>query len=160
MVEDEDYFEGVFSFYDTAKFLRYDETMDKNGVGNSYDDYLSSTYNSGVAYLYYTDSDAKEMYLDYKYSEIAVAEDVEEEDNTNTEEDVHEHENETNVWLLASSIILVAVLFFAIGSVILRAILKKYGKRIRIKKPKKEKVKKAKKVKADKKQDEDSPYND
>ena len=160
LVEDEDYFEGVFSFYDTAKFLRYDETMDKNGVGNSYDDYLSSAYNSGVAYLYYTDSDAKEMYLDYKYSEIAVAEDVEEEDNTNTEEDVHEHENETNVWLLASSIILVAVLFFAIGSVVLRAILKKYGKKIRIKKPKKEKVKKAKKVKADKKQDEDSPYND
>jgi hypothetical protein len=70
------YFEGVFSFYDTDKFLRYDETADEKAVGNAYESYLPSSYTDGVAYLTYTKANVYEMYLDYTLSETAVTADI------------------------------------------------------------------------------------
>ena len=167
-LDEANYFESVFSFYDTAKFLRYDETADVNEVGNSYDDYISSDKTSGVAYLYYEDSKHAEMYVDYQYQDVTVSVDAEiVEDDTTTEETEETTGDETNPWMLASSIALVAVLLLAIISVLFRKVFKKFFKKFvrknkADKKKKKEKVKKEKQAKKQQveQRDEDSPYND
>ena len=121
------YFESTFSFYDSDKFLRYDETADVNGVGNSYESYVPSSYAESVAYLSYNKANIYEMYLDYTLSETTVTADVEEEDSTtdDTEETVTD---ETNWWLLAGSIIIAAVLLFAVASIIVRKVILKRRK--------------------------------
>ena len=120
--------ESVFSFYDTDTFLRYDANADKNGVGNSYEDYLSSAYSKGVAFLKYTNTNVYETYVDYTYAETAVAVDVEtEEDDTVTEETTTGEE--TNVWLLASSIAIAAILVLAVISLIVRKVVVKIRKK-------------------------------
>ena len=120
---DFDTFDSVFSFYDNAKFLRYDETLDKNDVGNSYDNYLSSSKTAGTAYLKYITDTVLELYADYQYAEDSVsvdpAEDVETDDNHD-----HSEETETNPWLLGSSIVIAAVLLFAVASLIIRKVVK------------------------------------
>ena len=115
-------YESVFSFYDTDKYLRYDATADKNGVGNSYTSYLSSTYASGTAYLRYANGGEYEIYANYDYMETAVSADVEDSDDTTTN-DTTETASETNVWLLASSIAIAAVLLLAVISIIVRKVV-------------------------------------
>lgn len=115
-------YESVFSFYDTDKYLRYDATADKNGVGNSYESYLSSAYTSGTAYLRYTANDEYEVYANYDYMETAVSADVDEDEDTTTD-DKTEAASETNVWLLASSIAIAGVLLLAVVSIIVRKIV-------------------------------------
>lgn len=167
VVSEDDYFESVFSFYDTDKFLRYDETADINEVGNSYDDYISSDKTSGVAYLYYEDDAHAEMYVDYAFQDVTVSPDAEVEEDTTPDVEEEATTDETNPWMLASSIALVAVLLIAIVSVAFRKVFKKFFKK-RAKKSKaekKERKEKAKKEKKAKKQqiekvDENSPYND
>ncbi|MBE7086147.1 MAG: hypothetical protein E7366_03240 [Clostridiales bacterium] len=122
-VTEENKFEGAFSFYDSAKYLRYDETLDVNGVGNSYESYLPSAYTSGIAYLKYVGVEGYEMYADYSLSEVTVTPDVEEEDTTTEEEDEHNHEGETNFGLLFSSIAVAVVLVLAVASIIVRKIV-------------------------------------
>ena len=120
------YFESVFSFFDSAKFLRYDGTADKNNVGNAYDEtYHSSDYTEGVAYLAYknvTKADF-EIYADYALSETTVTPDPIEDDDTTDDTDTTTGET-TNVWLLASSIAIAAVLLLAVVSLIVRKVLK------------------------------------
>ncbi len=140
LVSEDKYFESVFSFYDSAKFLRYDETMDENGVGNSYESYTQSTYTSGVAYLKYESKTEYQLYADYALSEVTVAADVEEsEDETDEEEETET--NPTNVALLASSIIIAAVLLLAVVSLVVRKIVEKARKTrgTQVRKPKKAK---------------------
>ena len=112
------YFESVFSFYDSAKFLRYDKTADKNEVGDSYESYLSSAYTQGVAYLNYASGGEYEIYADYSYAETTVTADVEADDEEDTEEETPT--DPTNILLLASSIAIAAVLLFAVVSLIVR----------------------------------------
>ena len=166
-LDEENFFEGVFSFYDSAKFLRYDETIDTNEVGNFYDDYKASDYTSGVAYLYFEDSKHAEMYVDYQYQDVTVSIDAEiEEEETETE--TEETTDETNPWMLASSIALVAVLLLAIVSVLFRKVLAKHFKKLFKKLNFFKKLKKSNKSKKEKKvkkqqieqRDENSPYND
>lgn len=120
------YFESVFSFFDSAKFLRYDGTADKNNVGNAYDEtYHSSDYTEGVAYLAYknvTKADF-EIYADYALSETTVTPDPIDDDDTTDDTDTTTGET-TNVWLLASSIAIAAVLLLAVVSLIVRKVLK------------------------------------
>lgn len=118
------YFESVFSFYDSDKFLRYDETADENGVGNSYESYASSSYTSSVAYLKYVDGNVYETYADYTLAETTVTADVDEDDSTTDEEEDATGE-ETNVWLLASSIAIAAVLVLAVVSLLVRKVFMK-----------------------------------
>ena len=108
---------------DSAKYLRYDETLDVNGVGNSYESYLPSAYTSGIAYLKYVGVEGYEMYADYSLSEVTVTPDAEEEDTTTEEEDEHNHEGETNFGLLFSSIAVAVVLVLAVASIIVRKIV-------------------------------------
>lgn len=115
-------YESVFSFYDTDKYLRYDATADKNGVGNSYTSYLSSAYTSGTAYLRYANDGEYELYANYDYMETAVSADVEEDEDTTTD-DTTETTDETNVWLLASSISIAGVLLLAVISIIVRKVV-------------------------------------
>lgn len=136
------YFENAFSFYDNAKYLRYDEKADVNGVGNSYDSYDATTYTAGTAFLKYVNDNVYELYADYALSEVTVSADVEEDDTT--EEDDHDHDHaETNPWLLASSVAIAAVLVLTVASLIIQKALKKAkkNKAFAAKKEKKEKNK-------------------
>ena len=117
-----DQFESVFSFFDTAKFLRYNKDLDKNKVGNSYDNYLQSEKTSTIAYLTYQQGTTFETYANFSLADVAVetdpVEDDTEEDSDNTTDD------EVNVWLLASSIAIAAVLMLAVISLIIRKAFK------------------------------------
>ncbi len=112
-------FESVFSFYDSAKYLRYDETLDELNVGNSYKSYDATSYTESVVYL--ETADKYTVFADYSALETAVAKDVVEEETE--EEETEEEENETNGWLLASSIAIAAVLLLAIVSLIIRKVV-------------------------------------
>ena len=121
-VDESAYFEGVFSFFDSAKFLRYDATLDTNGVGNSYDDYNSNDekYAKDIAYLFYEDAGNKEIYVNYAVTDVTVAADVEESDDSSSNSTSATTPTDTNPWLLASSIAIAVVLVLAIVSIIVR----------------------------------------
>ncbi len=129
-VKEEAYFESVYSFYDSAKFLRYNEKLDENKVGNSYDDYVSSAYTSSIAYLTYDEGNVYEMFADFALSEVTAAVDVEEDDSTTDDtDDGHNHDAETNIWLLASSIAIAVILLLAMVSIIVQKAVKSYQKK-------------------------------
>lgn len=129
-VDGANYFEGVFSFYDNAQFLRYDESLDHNKVGDNYETYLSSANAVTTTYLYTEtinqalDKTAYKTYTTYAnfatVDKVQSADPVEDEDDTT--DDTTDTENPTNVWLLASSIIIAAVLLLAVVSLIVRKI--------------------------------------
>lgn len=117
------YFENAFSFYDSAKYLRYNETIDENEVGNSYESYVSTDYTSGVAYLKYSESLTYEAYADYALSEVTVTADATDDDTTTDDtEDDHDH-SDTNIALLASSLVVAGVLIIVIAIIIIRKIV-------------------------------------
>lgn len=163
----------AFSFLDSAKYLRYDSTLDKEDVGNSYDDYMASAdYTEGVAYL----KSGNVMFFDYNLTEATVSldKDTDDDEDTDTDDDDTDVDG-LNIWLLVSSLILAAVLLLTIVSLVVQKILKKHGhgkatKAPRVKKSKEEKQaekeKKAEKKAEAKKEvkeeikDENDPYND
>ena len=106
---------NAYSFYDDAKFLRYDSNLDENGVGNKYDDYDStaSTYAETLSYLYYenTDSNLIKLFANYTQNEKTVPVDVDPEDSTDdSTEEEETPEDETNWGLLISSLAVAGVL--------------------------------------------------
>ncbi len=136
-------FESVFSYYDTASFLRYNKDLDEKKNGNLYEgNYVPSENTEGIAFLQYIATKDEqtlsvEIFADYQYSEKTVIaseveEDTEEESSSSTE-------TETNVWLLVSSLAVAAVLLLAIGSIIIRKVILKAMKNKRKNKPKKNK---------------------
>ncbi|MBQ8323089.1 MAG: hypothetical protein IJX91_03900 [Clostridia bacterium] len=142
--EGKDYFEGIFSFYDSAKYLRYDADLDENGVGNKYDESYVAPTETSVAYL----KDGYKIFADYATIETTV--DAEpEEDDTTTDTEEEEDGEPTNVWLLASSIAIAAVLVLAVISLIVRKAVakarKNRGAKAVVKSAKPKKEKKAKK---------------
>ncbi len=137
LLGDEDYvnvaaehkFEGVFSYFDTANYLRYNESLDENDIGNLYkDNYTPSAQEDGIAYLYKEDGNSRTFFADFQYSEKAVtaaeADTEEEEDSTEESDD-----SETNIWLLASSLAIAGVLLFAVVSIIVRKVILKNRKK-------------------------------
>ena len=132
----------AFSFLDSAKYLRYDSTLDKEEVGNSYTSYdsTSADYAEGVAYLKYTEDNGDcRVYVDYSRTEVSVTEDTEDDSSTDTD-DTSSETGGMNVWLLASSILLAAILLLAIVSIAIRRIVKKKGRKVKA--PKQSKSKK------------------
>lgn len=117
----------AFSFLDSAKFLRYDSTIDVDDVGNSYTSYdsTSSDYEEGVAYLLDEDGDISRTYVDYSKTEVTVAADDSSNDSDNDNTDDTTDTSGVNGWLLASSIILAVVLLLAIVSIAVQRIAKK-----------------------------------
>lgn len=146
-----DVFENVFSWYDSASYLRYNKDLDKNGYGNLYaDSYTYSANEAGIAYLKYTELDETRIFVDYAFEDVTVTpaeldDDSEDDTTSDTEE---ETESETNFFMLFSSIAIAAVLVFVIIAVAIRKLLKKFGKF-----PKKSFARKAKKDKKEKKND-------
>jgi hypothetical protein len=167
LVDENAYFEDVFSYYDTNKFLRFNSALDENGYGNLYaNGYVPSSYyeSNGIAYLEYTEGNDVTFFANYSLADVTVTADS---IPTDSDEETSEEEEEdtTNVWLLASSIAVAAVLVLAVASIIVRKVVesarKKRGAKVRVEsvsKPRKEK--KVKATKADENSSEDSPYND
>ncbi len=166
-----EFVEGVYSFYDDTSFLRYDETIDDNGIGNSYENYLSSAYESGTAYMTYEDKAnlIKVTFVDFNLSEVTVAADIEEDETETEEEDTTTPPSETNMWLLISSIVIAVVLMLAVVSIIVRKFVEKARRRkareVSVKSVAPARKVKAKKAKPEKKEtsevkDENDPYND
>ncbi len=158
-VADNKYFESVFSFYDSEKFLRYDKTADENGVGaNTYETFFASAPAKGVAYLAYDNEIGDGEYtrfVDYAHSETEVTADSEEE-NDSSSNDTDGTTSETNVWLLVSSILVSAVLVLAVISLVVRKIvLRIRRKRGYVPTSVKKERKKAKKEKKSKKENND-----
>ena len=132
-----DKFEGVFSYYDTDKFVRYDADMDEDKSGNAYE-YTASTYEPATAYLFYNDTAANTytVFADYTLSEKTIVA-TEKPDNDNSSSSSEEDEDSSaNVWLLASSIAVAAVLVLAVASIGVRKVIenanKKKGARARV----------------------------
>lgn len=126
----------AFSFYDSAKFLRYDATADENEVGNSYTQYdaTNSAYGEGVAYLVYNEGNTSAVFVNFSVADKAVEPDSSEEEDDSTTEDETTDGDDANVWLFASSIILAAALLLAVVSLIVRKLSKKFRRKSRAKK--------------------------
>ena len=159
----------AYSFYDDAKFLRYNSSLDENEIGNKYDDYdsTSASYYETMSYLYYENSDlnAISVFANYTQNDVTVPVDVVE--DTTTEDTTVEEEgdgSELNLGMLISSLavagVLVAVLIIIGVRKALKIAKKKAAQAARPVRVKPEKpVKKQPAVKEEVK-DEDSPYND
>ena len=157
---------NAYSFYDDGKFLRYNADLDENEVGNSYDDYdsTSATYTEVLSYLFYQNDamNAVTIFANFTQNDVTVAADVvEEEVEDNTTEDTTT-EGETNWGLLISSLAVAGVLVAVLVMVGVRKFVK-WGKKaavvakpVKAAKPAKEK--KAKPVKEEIAENEE-PYN-
>ena len=165
-------FEGIFSFFDTDSFRRYDSSLDDNNVTNLYKE--SEGYNpynmeKGVAYLEYLDGKDYRVLADFQYSERTV---VKTEVNDETTDDSSSDSSTApaaNPWMLASSIVVAVVLLAVIVLIIIRNVKKEMKKNQASKpaaptpaKPTREAQKPAAPApkKQDNADDEDSPYND
>ena len=164
-VEGVKWFEGVFSYFDTDKHVRYNAELDTDKSGNVYEEsYTPSTFTESVAYLAYLNENGEDGYnvfADFSVSDqTVVAKEVSDDTTEEDSSEEEETENDGSVWLLASSISVAVVLVLAVASIAVRKIVenfkKKHGTKVRKAKEKKAPVAK----KAEKEVDEDSPYND
>jgi hypothetical protein len=122
--EGNDYFESVFSFYDHAQYLRYDEDIDQNKVKDAFKLYTYATDGEGVAYLTKQTDSSIRTYANFSFAEtIQTPDPIEDEKDDSSNDNVTENKNETNPWLLASSIVIAAALLFAVASLIVRRIV-------------------------------------
>ena len=124
-------FESVFSYYDTDKHVRYDESLDVDKVGNLYATSFNPTnYDSAIAYMRHETKNANDVtteytvFVNFSLSDQVIypsAPDVDEEtpDTTPTTPG----EDDMNIFLLVSSIAVSAALFIAIGAVVTRRII-------------------------------------
>ncbi len=137
--------ESVFSYYDTASFLRYNSDLDEKETGNLYE-YTASANTEGIAFLKHKSENgyAYTFFADYQYTEkVVTASAVEEE--AEEEETEEEEDSDTNVWLLVSSLSVAGVLLIAIASIVIQKAVKASKKRKAHAVPKPKKVKKSKK---------------
>ncbi len=128
-VADTDKFEGVFSYFDTDKFLRYNSSLDEKGYGNLYaDNYDATAQEEGVAYLKYAQGGVYNMFADYSFTEQTVTADTPNDgSNDNTSDDDTAVEG-TNPWMAAASIVLAVVLLAVVAIIIVRKVVKKIRK--------------------------------
>ncbi|MBQ8374567.1 MAG: hypothetical protein IJX98_03200 [Clostridia bacterium] len=163
-------FYDAYSFFDDAKFLRYNAELDENGVGNSYDEaYDSTTYKETLSYLRQDTAKETSIFVDWAQTEnTATADEPDTETDDDTTEDTTTTDGSSMDWgLLISSLVVAGVLVLTLVLVLVRKIVKNVRKGRATtagtpQKPKKEKTpKKPKKVKkADDHSDENDPYND
>ncbi len=156
---------NTYSFYDDSKFLRYDSTIDENGVGNSYDDYdsTSSSYTETIAYLEYENAETNSItiFANYTQNDVTVPVDAAEDDSTNDTTTEEETEGDTNWALLISSLVVAGALILVLAILGVRKLMK-WSKKAKAAPAKPVKKVKAKKEKPAKEEpaDENSPYND
>ena len=163
-----EWFDGVFSYFDTDKHVRYNAERDEKKIGNLYaESYVPSSFSESLAYLAYLNYDEDNIYnvfADYSVSDqTVVAKEQSDDTSTDSSKEEEETESELNIWLLASSIAVAGVLVLAVASIIVRKVIENYKKTHGAKARKTVKEKKAPKAKKsfDKTNvDENSPYND
>ena len=137
---------NAYSFYDDAKFLRYNKDLDENGVENSYDDYdsTSDSYAEIISYFFYenTNYNTISIFANYLQNDVTVAVDiVEDETDTDTDtDDDTDTSSDLDLGMLISSLAVAGVLVAVLVLVGVRKILK-VKKAPKIRKP----AKKAKK---------------
>ena len=122
-------FNGVFSYFDTAMYLRYNASLDEIGDGNLYEENYSPTAQTeGIAYLLYDTDEEFTVFADYQYSEKAVTASTPDADEDDTDDSTSDTEAETNIWLLVSSLAIAVILVFVVISIIVRKIWAKVRK--------------------------------
>ena len=167
---------NAYSFYDSAKFLRYNADLDKNELTSSYDNFDptdKTLYDEIVSYMRADADGITTVFADYAQTDKEVAVDV---DPSEDEEDDGDDGDDTttddgmNVWLLISSLVIAIALIIAVVALILRKAFAKARKAkaraaaanpASVRKPVSVKsVKAAKPAKKDEPKDEGDPYND
>jgi hypothetical protein len=140
-------FDGVFSYFDTDKHVRYNAELDTKKIGNLYaESFVPSSFSESIAYLAYLNNDNDNIYnvfADYSVSDQTVIAQEQTDDTTTEDSEEEKTESELNVWLLASSIAVAGVLVLAVVSIIARKAIEKYTKKhgIKIRKSAKDKKK-------------------
>ena len=151
--EDDDTIEqykSVFSYFDTDKFLRYNEDLDTDEIGNLYEDNYDVTAQKEATFYLYAgaENENQNFLVNYATQDQVVTASASDKDDTTTDnpDETAPTTQGTNPLLLISSIIIAVALVLAIASIIFRKIWKKARKNILSKKrkPKKEKSKRVK----------------
>ncbi len=166
---------NAYSFYDSAKFLRYNADLDENELTSSYDDFDptdKTLYTEIVSYMRADLDGATTVFLDYAQTDKDVAVDVEPSEDEDEDDDTTDTTNDDgmNVWLLISSLVIAIALIVAVVALILRkAFAKARRAKARaaaahpasVRKPTSaKKVKADKPAKKDQPKDDGDPYND
>ena len=122
----------TYSLYDSASFVPFNkDAANENATGY---DYSASDYNETLAYLEIKDVNPEDVTEEYSYMVFvdysAIDQDItpdlgSEDEDEDTDEEETENNDNANVWLLASSIILVIALLFAMIAILLKDTLKK-----------------------------------
>ncbi len=122
--------ESVFSYFDAATYLRYDETLDENGYGNLYaENYSATTQTEGISYLLYNVGNEYSVFADYAYTEKAVtASEPDDGDDDSSSDSSSDETAASDVWLGVSSIAIAAVLLLALVSIVVRKAIAKARK--------------------------------
>ena len=156
----------AYSFYDDAKFLRYDANADENKAGSSYDDYdsTSDSYKEVLSYLYYENdaNNAISVFANFTQNDVNVPVDVVEDDSAeDTTPEEETTESDLNLGMLISSLAVAGVLVAVLAIIGIRKAVK-WSKKKAAQMAKPARVKPTKPVKPvkEEKKDEDSPYND
>ena len=122
-------FNGVFSYFDTAMYLRYNSKLDELGYGDLYkENYNPTAQTEGIAYLLYNTDEEFTVFADYQYSEKAVTASTPDTDDDTADDSEEETTSETNIWLLVSSLAIAVILVFVVISLIVRKIWAKVRK--------------------------------
>lgn len=117
----------TFSLYDQTGFKPFNQEVAADGTLGY--EYTLGDYSETLTYLQVKEATDEEyvynVFVDYSAIDVSVnfvegSDDDDDDDDTDTDT-----ENNTNVWLLASSILLVVAMVFAIASILIRDALKK-----------------------------------
>lgn len=127
----------TFTFFDSASYIRYDETQDEEKLGNPWGSYKQSGQNEQLVHLFFMEDAEGEaptynFFLDYSPIETTVTpDDLGANDNVDQEDPnaaAATTNGDVNIWLLISSGSLAIVLILVIVIVIVRRLLSKKRK--------------------------------
>ena len=127
----------TFTFYDANFYLRYDVNEDEDELGNPYGSYTQSGFEEQLVYLYYKSEEngqtSYSVFIDYSATDVTVEKDDLSTDNSSSGTDTDTPASETNIWLVFASGILAVVLIAVIILILVQRLVKKFGKKAKIK---------------------------
>ena len=139
----------TFTFFDSNTYVRYDETMDEDELGNPWGSYLQSNYSKQLVSLFYKNegeaASSYNFFLDYSAIEVTVTPDDLSVDDDTTTDDTHSRlDTDTNIFLLIASGGMAIVLLAVILILVIRRIIEAVGKKKRVKPVKDKRVRSSK----------------
>ena len=129
----------TYSFFDSSKYVRYDETTDFEEKGNPWHNYKQSTYSEQLVSLYQVDKeDGKatgyNFFADFGATDITITAEYPNDPDADEEEtDTTDPTGTANIWLLISSGVLAVVLLLVIILVMFRNFFNKKRRTARVK---------------------------